>query len=117
MGQGGYGTFTITGNEPWAATAGTEFAGIKFNPNEISVYSNPQNVELYQSNVWSEPILCVENMFSEDGYTVAMLQQPYGAIALNMSWIPFHADPRPDRLLYIRNAYELLDEPVGDMHG
>ena len=30
MGQGGYGTFTITGDEPWATTAGTEFAGIKF---------------------------------------------------------------------------------------
>ena len=111
IGQGGYGTFTITGNEPWAATAGTEFAGIKFKPDEIGVYSNPQNVEIFQSNVWSEPILCVKDMFSEDGYTVAMLQQPYGAIALNMSWIPFHADPRPDRPLYIRNAYELLDEP------
>ncbi len=111
IGQGGYGTFTITGNEPWAAAEGTEFAGIKFKSDEVGVYSNPQNVELYQSNVWSEPILCVEDMFSEDGHTVAMLQQPYGAIALNMSWIPFHADPRPDRLLYIRNAYELLDEP------
>ena len=111
MGQGGYGTFTITGDEPWASTAGTEFAGIKFKPEEIGVYSNPHDVELYQSNVWSEPIVCVEDMFTENGYTIATLQQPYGAIALNMSWIPFHADPRPDRLLHIRNAYELLDEP------
>jgi hypothetical protein len=111
IGQGGYGTFTITGKESWAASEGTEFAGIKFKSDEVGVYSNPQNIELFQSNVWSEPILCVEDMFSEDGYTVVMLQQPYGAIALNMSWIPFHADPRPDRLLYIRNAYELLDEP------
>jgi hypothetical protein len=111
IGQGGYGTFTITGNEPWAAVAGTEFAGIKFKSEDVGVYNNPQDVELVQSNVWSEPILCVDNMFSEDGYTVATLQQPYGAIALNMSWIPFHANPRPDRPIFIRNAYELLDEP------
>ena len=38
----------------------------------VGIYSNPQDVELFQSNVWSEPILCVENMFSEDGYTVAI---------------------------------------------
>lgn len=111
MGQGGYGTFVITGKETWASTAGTEFAGIKFKSDEVGVYRNPQNVELFQTNVWSEPILCVKEMFSEDGYTIAILQQPYGAIALNMSWVPFHADPRPDRLIYIRNAYELLDEP------
>lgn len=111
VGQGGYGNFTITGKEPWAASEGTEFAGIKFNSSEVGIYRNPHHVELFQSNVWSEPILCLEDMFSEDGYTVTMLQQPYGAIAFNMSWIPFHADPRPDRLLYIRNAYELLDEP------
>ena len=111
IGQGGYGTFTITGEEPWASAAGSEFAGIKFKADQVSMYTNPHDVELVQANVWSEPILCVEDMFSEDGYTVAILQQPYGAIALNMSWIPFHADPRPDRPIYIRNAYELLDEP------
>ena len=111
IGQGGYGTFKITGKESWASISGQEFAGIKFNPDDVGVYSNPKSVELYQSNVWSEPIVCVEDMFTEDGYTIATLQQPYGAIALNMSWIPFHADPRPDRLLYVRNAYELLDEP------
>lgn len=111
FGQGGYGTFHITGKEPWASTAGTEYAGIKFKPDEVGVYNNPRNVELFQSNVWSEPILCVEDMFSEEGYTVVLLQQPYGAIALNMSWVPFRATPRPDRPIYIRNAYELLDEP------
>ncbi len=111
VGQGGYGTFTITGREPWASSEGTEFAGIKFKADEIGVYDNPHNVEVYQSNVWSEPIVCLEDMFSEDGYTIAMLQQPYGAIALNMSWVPFRAAPRPDRLLHLRNAYELLDEP------
>ncbi|HOK95154.1 MAG TPA: hypothetical protein PK052_03490 [Anaerohalosphaeraceae bacterium] len=111
IGQGGYGTFTITGKEEWASTSGTEFAGIKFKSDQVGVYRNPQNVELCQSNIWSEPILCVKDMFYEDGYTIAMLQQPYGAIALNMSWVPFHADPRPDRPIYIRNAFELLDEP------
>ena len=111
IGQGGYGTFTVTGTEPWAACSGSEFSGIKFNSDEVPVFSDPHNVELYQSNVWSEPVVCVESMFLEDGFTVATLQQPYGAIALNMKWIPFHADPRPDRLLHIRNAYELLDEP------
>lgn len=107
IGQGGYGTFTVTGDEPWASTAGTEFAGIKFKSDEVGVYDNPRYVELVQSNVWSEPILCVDKMFSEDGYTVTTLQQPYGAIAFNMGWVPVRAD----RPFMVRNAYELLDEP------
>jgi hypothetical protein len=109
--QGGYGTFEITGQEPWARTSGSHFAGIQFRPQDVGVYRNPQNVELVQSNVWSEPIVCVKEMFSEDGWTVAVLQQPYGAIAMNMKWVPFRATPRPDRPLFVRNAYELLDEP------
>lgn len=109
--QGGYGTFVITGREPWASTSGSHPAGIRFRSEDVGVYKNPHNVELVQTNVWSEPIVCVSQMFSEDGHTVAVLQQPYGAIAMNMSWVPFRAVPRPDRPIYIRNAFELLDEP------
>lgn len=107
VGQGGWGTFTIVGDEPWATASGSEFAGVKFLPEDVGLYRNPRDVEFVQDHTWSETILCAESIFSEDGFTVVTFQQPYGAIAFNMGWIP----TRPDRPFIVRNAYELLDAP------
>ncbi|MCE5185938.1 MAG: hypothetical protein LLF76_07415 [Planctomycetaceae bacterium] len=105
--QGGWGTFTISGSEPWASTPGSEFAGVKFPAESVGLYRNPRDVELVHAHTWSETILCADRIFAEDGFTVVTFQQPYGAIALNMGWIP----TRPDGSFIIRNAYELLDAP------
>jgi hypothetical protein len=106
-GQGGWGTFEIRGDEPWAVDAGVEIEGIKFNPEDLGIYANPEDIELVQDNVWNEKILCIKDLTSIEGYTVVKIQQPFGAMATTMAW----ATLKPDNPFQVRNAYELLDFP------
>lgn len=109
QGLGAYGQIDIKGTEPWAFGAGQAPEGIKLQAGaEMSTFRNPQDVELVQNNVWNEKILCVADM-QKWGDTIAVaLQQPFSAILTTLKWA---GKTNFDRLFFVRNAYELLDEP------
>jgi len=106
--SGSWGQFVITGAEPWAETAGSTLAGLKFRSAALAVCANPSDVELVQSNAFNELILCVQDMAREGDETVVRLQQPYGAIAASLPW-GCGIDSRAE--FVVRNAYELLQAP------
>ncbi|MEP4533806.1 MAG: hypothetical protein ABJ004_12035 [Cyclobacteriaceae bacterium] len=107
-GVGDWGRFEIKGNEPWAFGSGSGIEGISFSSDDVSVYNNPDDIEIIQFNTWTEKILCVQSIKKIKDITVFKLQQPYGAIATSMAWA---GKINYDRTFVIRNAYELLDEP------
>ncbi len=107
-GLGNWGSFTINGNEPWAFGAGSAIDGIKFSSEEVKSYSNPEDIELVQFNVWTEKILCAREMEVFGDTTIVKLQQPYGAIATTMAWA---GAINYEKSFVIRNAFELLDSP------
>ena len=109
QGLGAYGIIDITGNEPWAFGAGQAPIGIKMQAGaEMAAFRNPQDVELVQNNVWNEKVICVSDM-QKWGDTIAVeLQQPISAILTTLKWA---GKTNFDRLFFVRNALELLDEP------
>ena len=109
QGLGAYGKIAITGSEPWAFGAGEAPVGIKMLAGaEMGAFRNPQDVELVQNNVWNEKILCVKDM-QKWGDTIAVeLQQPISGILTTLKWA---GKTNFDRLFFVRNALELLDEP------
>jgi len=107
-GLGDWGSFTIEGNEPWAFGAGSAIDGIKFSSNDVKSYSNPNDIELVQFNIWTEKILCARDIEVFGDTTVVKLQQPYGAIATSMAWA---GKINYNKSFVIRNAFELLDSP------
>ena len=107
-GFGPWGKFLVNGTEHWAYGAGTAVDGIKFLASDVDIYNNPEDVELVQSNVWTEKILCIRGMEKMNDTIVYKLQQPYGAILTSMAWA---GKVKYDKNFYIRNAFELLDNP------
>ncbi|WP_340114636.1 right-handed parallel beta-helix repeat-containing protein [Maribellus mangrovi] len=107
-GLGDWGSFTVEGNEPWAFGAGSAIDGIKFSSEDIKAYSNPEDIELVQFNIWTEKILCARDIEVIGDTTVVKLQQPYGAIATTMAWA---GKINYKKSFVIRNALELLDSP------
>lgn len=107
-GLGNWGSFKITGNEPWAYGAGKGIDGIKFSSKDLKPYKNPEDIELVQFNIWTEKILCARAIEKMGDTTVVKLQQPYGAIATSMAWA---GSINYKKSFVIRNAYELLDSP------
>lgn len=68
QGQGGAGTFTIAGTEPWAITSGSRAAGIKFNTADFDAYTNAGDLELVsEQSTWTRQMVCVDNV-STSGY-------------------------------------------------
>ncbi|WP_163712496.1 right-handed parallel beta-helix repeat-containing protein [Mangrovibacterium lignilyticum] len=107
-GLGDWGTFEIDGDEDWAFGAGSAIDGIKFAASDIQPFSNADDVELVQFNIWTEKILCAREMEQIADTTVIKLQQPYGAIATTMAWA---GKINYEKSFVIRNAFELLDSP------
>lgn len=102
-------TFEITGSEPWAFDAGVGVDALKFLKNaDLSVFRNPEDVEIVQNKVWTEKILCPREMDKWGDTIIVRLQQPLGAILNSLAWAG-KIDYRGKFLF--RNAYELLDEP------
>ncbi|MDR1501563.1 MAG: heparinase II/III-family protein [Prevotella sp.] len=108
-GLGSYGEIIIKGDEPWTFGSGSTIKGIKFpSGSELSPFRNPSDVELVQNNIWAEKILCVQNI-EKWGDTIAVeLQQPYSAILNSLAWA---GKTIYTGNFFLRNAYELLDEP------
>ncbi len=107
-GQGPWGEFIVSGNEPWAETPGKTLDGIRFNSAEVPALINPADVELLQHRVWNFLVLCARAVSTEGSDTVIKLQQPYGAIAATMAW---GCNIGPTNKFTIRNAYEFLNQP------
>ena len=109
-GMGTVDSVEIKGTEPWALGAGKNVDGIKFMAGkEMGLFHNPEDIELVQKRVWSEKIICVRDLEKWGDTIVVRLQQPYGYIVNSLGWSarlkPLGGD------FYVRNAYELLDEP------
>lgn len=100
--------FEITGDEPWAFGAGEGVDGIKLVDPELTIFRNAEDVEIVQEKVWTEKILCVREMDKWGDTIVVRFQQPAGAIINSMAWA---GKIDYNKLFYVRNAYELLDEP------
>ncbi len=107
-GLGDWGTFKIKGKEFWSYGEGSAIDGIKFSSEDVKEYSNPEDIELVQFNIWTEKILCARDIKKMGDTTVVKLQQPYGAIATTMAWA---GKINYKKTFVIRNAYELLDSP------
>lgn len=108
QGGGVLSRFEITGDEPWAFGAGQGVDGIKLVDPELTIFRNAEDVEIVQEKVWTEKILCVREMDKWGDTIVVRFQQPAGAIINSMAWA---GKIDYDKLFYVRNAYELLDEP------
>jgi len=108
-GQGKWGEINVTGNEKWAFGSGVAPKGILFPYNgEMSEFRNPEDVELIQNSVWSEKILCVQKMTKWGDQVAVELQQPSGAVLTSLAWA---GKTKFEGKFFVRNAYELLDEP------
>ena len=109
MGQGSEGTVEVKGTESWAFGTGKSVDGVKFLANEeLTMFHNPEDVEVVQNKVWTEKIFCLRDIEKWGDTIVARFQQPYGAILNSLAWagkVNYHGE------FYFRNAYELLDEP------
>jgi len=108
QGGGVLSRFEITGDEPWAFGAGEGVDGIKLVDPELTIFRNAEDVEIVQEKVWTEKILCVREMDKWGDTIVVRFQQPAGAIINSMAWA---GKIDYNKLFYVRNAYELLDEP------
>lgn len=108
QGGGVLSRFTITGDESWAFGAGEGVDGIKLVDPELTIFRNAEDVEIVQEKVWTEKILCVREMDKWGDTIVVRFQQPAGAIINSMAWA---GKIDYNKLFYVRNAYELLDEP------
>lgn len=107
-GCGCYGKYIIRGTEKWAEGAGETYAGIKILCKGMPHLSNPENIEITQTNIWTEKIACVKDIKYSGDTCIFLLQQPYGAILASLGWA---AKLDCNKYFYIRNAQELLDEP------
>ena len=108
QGAGVLSRFEITGDEPWAFGPGEGVDGIKLVDPELTCFRNPEDVEIVQEKVWTEKILCARDIDKWGDTIIVRFQQPAGAIINSMAWagrIDYN------KLFYVRNAYELLDEP------
>ena len=107
-GQGTVGRMTITGNEFWAETAGTTWTGIRLRKADVSVYANPEDVEIRQSRVWNSDTVGIQNIYEDGDYIIFEPQQPYGAIFSTMAW---NCNLIGTADITIRNTLENLKNP------
>lgn len=112
----GYGSFKITGTEPWAMTPGTRFAGFTFPKQYLRRYNNPEDVEITSKAGFGYHIISLSNILDLGSNSVAILQEPIGAIAQSIPQYgcAFISDkPELDAVsqFYFQNALELLNTP------
>ena len=108
QGYGPWGHFLIKGDESWAFGKGMTFDGIKFSSVDLPPLTNPEDIEIVQTNSWTEKIACARSIKQQGDTLIIKLQQPYGAILASLGWA---AKINCNKSFYIRNAFELLDEP------
>ena len=109
-GQGGYGTYTITeGEGDYAWTDLTQSDGVKFNPSDLPAdIKNPSDIEVQTRSTWTTATVAIRGVENHDGFTVALFEQPYGAMAQNLMW---GTNYNPGKDNYVYNIFEFLDEP------
>lgn len=110
QGQGGYGTYEIKageGNYAWEDLSKSD--GVKFNAADLPAnIKNPSDIEVQTRTTWQAQTIAIRDVQSIDGYTVALFEQPYGAMAQNLSWNTAYS---PSKRNYVYNVFEFLDEP------
>lgn len=109
-GQGGYGEYVINeGDGNYAWTDLTQSDGVKFNATDLPTdIKNPSDIELQTRSTWTTATVAVRGLETHDGYTVALLEQPYGAMAQNLMW---GTNYNPGKTNYVYNVFEFMDSP------
>ena len=81
--QGCWGTYNVTaGQASWAWASGSQADGIQFNTSDFpQISSNIKDVEMSTNSTWNQVIVTLRGTSTSGAYTVAEMQQPYGAIA------------------------------------
>lgn len=108
--KGGYGKYTITeGQADWAWNDLTKPDGVKFDAKDLPAdIRNPQDIEVQSQMTWNTMTIAVRGVETiDDGSTVALFEQPYGALAQNVGWAPY----KPSGTNKVFNIFEDLDEP------
>jgi hypothetical protein len=110
--QGCWGTYKVTaGQASWAWISGSQADGVQFNASDFpQVSSNISDVEMSTNSTWNQVITTVRGTTTSGAYTVAELQQPYGAIAEQVSYgAGFHCGGGTPVTIY--NTFSLLNTP------
>ena len=110
QGLGGYGTYEITqgeGDYAWESLSRSD--GVKFSPSDLPAdIKNPSDIEVQSRSTWTTATVAIRGIESVDGSTVALFEQPYGAIAQSLGWGTAYS---PSKENYVYNVFEFLDEP------
>jgi hypothetical protein len=109
----GFGTFKIKGTESWAMTPGTRFAGFTFSRDDLRQYNNPEDVELTSKAGFGYHIVSLSGIQALGAKSVAILQEPIGAIAQSIpqygcAFISNRPELKAVSQFYFQNALELL---------
>ena len=111
QGLGGYGTYEITqgeGDYAWESLSRSD--GVKFSPSDLPAdIKNPSDIEVQSRSTWTTATVAIRGIESVDGSTVALFEQPYGAIAQSLGWGTAYS---PSKENYVYNVFEFLDEPA-----
>ena len=83
-GQGGYGTFTVKGDEPWAHFAGKEIDGVLVNKSEMPTVARPEDLEILAQTTWTTSRLCIRAIEEKGDKQALLFAQPFGAISQSM---------------------------------
>ncbi len=107
-GQGGYGKFTIKGDEPWALHSGEEIEGVLVNKSQMPAVAHPEDLEMLAQTTWTTSRLCVRGIDEKGDKLALLFAQPFGAISQSMgSGTSFGL--KSNYTLY--NAKEFLTDP------
>jgi len=109
----GVGTFRIEGTEPWALTSGTRFTGFTFSKDNLGQYKNPGDVELTSKAGFGYHIVSLSNIEMLGTKSIAILQEPIGAIAQSIpqygcAFISDKPELKAVSQFHFQNALELL---------
>jgi hypothetical protein len=108
------GTFTVKGDEPWAADgADTAPDGIALMKADLpAMRSNPSDLEFLQKKNWMCLRLGIRGIQGGDKQWTMLFEQPAAAIASKFLW---GCELDDKRMSYLANAYEYISKP-GDFY-
>jgi hypothetical protein len=106
-GQGGYGEFTVNGDEPWALSAGKADDGVRVLKADFPSVAHPEDLEIRNQTTWTMNRFGIRGIQDEGDSWVLLFQQPAGALAEHQAWGTFD----PKSALDVFNAREFLTEP------
>ncbi len=110
-----WGTFNVVGTEPWALTSGSTPDGLEFNMSDLPALSNSGDVEIVSQSNFAYHIVGIRGLTNSGSYRIALMQQPYGAIAFSEPPAWGMGFVNASGQFFFQNAFEYLANP-GDFY-